>query len=77
MPELMPHTLSDSLYELAHWDDLYRLCHACDSYGYYESSIETWARDAFVFGLLVELRPHSREEARTTLRYLMGCERKG
>ncbi|MGS3139734.1 hypothetical protein ACB316_16145 [Aeromonas sanarellii] len=77
LPELMPHTLSDCLHELAYWDDLYRLRRACDANGYYESSMETWAREAFVFGLLAELRPRSREEARETLRYLMGSERKG
>ena len=77
LQELMPHTLSDCLHELAYWDDLYRLRRACDASGYYESSMETWAREAFVFGLLAELRPRSREEARATLRYLMGSERKG
>ncbi|MNS10198.1 hypothetical protein D3C72_417100 [compost metagenome] len=76
LPELMPHTLSDCLHELAYWDDLYRLRRACDTSGYYESSMETWAREAFVFGLLAELRPRSREEARATLRYLMSSERK-
>lgn len=77
LPELMPHTLSDCLHELAYWEDLYHLRRACDTSGYYESSMETWAREAFVFGLLAELRPRSREEARATLRYLMGSERKG
>ncbi|MCD6616742.1 hypothetical protein [Aeromonas veronii] len=76
LPELMPFTLSDCLHELAYWDDLYRLRRACDTSGYYDSSMETWAREAFVFGLLAELRPRSREEARATLRYLMGSERK-
>ncbi|MND61946.1 hypothetical protein D3C80_532140 [compost metagenome] len=77
LPELMPHTLSDCLHELAYWDDLYRLRRACDTSGYYENSMETWGREAFVFCLLAELRPRSREEARATLRYLMGSERKG
>lgn len=75
--ELMPHTLSDCLHELAYWDDLYQLRRACDASGYYESRMEAWAREAFVFGLLAELRPRNREESLATLRYLMGCERKG
>ena len=75
VPELMPHTLSDCLHELAYWNELYRLRNACDTQGYYENSIEAHARDWFVFGLLAELRPRNREEARATLRYLMGSER--
>ncbi|MHC9247751.1 hypothetical protein [Aeromonas jandaei] len=46
-----------------------------DTQGYYENSQEAHARDWFVFGLLAELRPRNREEARATLRYLMGSER--
>lgn len=75
VPELMPHTLSDCLHELAYWNELYRLRNACDTQGYYENSIEAHARDWFVFGMLAELRPRNREEARATLRYLMGSER--
>lgn len=75
VPELMPHTLSDCLHELAYWNELYRLRNACDTQGYYENSIEAHARDWFVFGLLAELRPRNREEARATLRYLMSSER--
>ena len=59
----------------AYWNELYRLRHACDTQGYYDNSIEAHARDWFVFGLLAELRPRNREEARATLRYLMGSER--
>ncbi|MFQ2222154.1 hypothetical protein ACK32A_04965 [Aeromonas enteropelogenes] len=75
VPELMPHTLSDCLHELAYWNELYRLRHSCDTQGYYENSIEAHARDWFVFGLLAELRPRNREEAWATLRYLMDSER--
>ncbi|MGL6052547.1 MAG: hypothetical protein ACRC16_21625 [Aeromonas salmonicida] len=77
LPELMPHTLSDCLHELAYWDDLYRLRRACDTDGSYENSIASNAREWFVFGLLAELRPRTREEAKETIRYLMGSERKG
>lgn len=75
VPELMPHTLSDCLHELAYWNELYRLRNACDTQGYYENSMAAHARDWFVFGLLAELRPRNREEARATLRYLMSSER--
>ncbi len=75
IPELMPHTLSDCLYELAYWDDLYRLRLACDTSRYYENSREASARDWFVFGLLATLRPRNRDEARAALRYLMASGR--
>ncbi|MGL5093636.1 MAG: hypothetical protein ACRC8B_22510 [Aeromonas sobria] len=77
LPELMPHTLSDCLHELVYWNDLYRLRRACDTSGDYEHRMESSAREWFVFGLLAELRPRTREEAKQTLRYLMGSERKG
>lgn len=73
-PELMPHTLNDCLYELAYWDDLYRLRRACDTNGFYENSMEAHAREWFIFGLLAELRPRTREEAKEVLRYLMASE---
>lgn len=73
-PELMPHTLSDCLHELAYWDDLYRLRRACSKD--YDTHQEVWSRDQFIFTvMLAELRPRNREEARATLRYLMGSER--
>ena len=75
VPEPMPHTLSDCFMSWPYWNELYRLRNACDTQGYYENSIEAHARDWFVFGLLAELRPRNREEARATLRYLMGSER--
>ncbi|MGY3960915.1 hypothetical protein [Aeromonas popoffii] len=75
LPELMPHTLSDCLHELTYWDDLYRLRRASDSSGDYENSMASNAREWFVFGLLAELRPRAREEAKETLRYLMDSER--
>ena len=73
LPELMPHTLSDCLHELAYWNDLYRLRRACAKD--YDSHQEAWGREQFIFTLLAELRPRNREEARATLRYLMTSER--
>jgi hypothetical protein len=69
-PELMPNTLTDCLYEQAFWSDLYRLRRAMDpdSYGLSE---ETTARDFFVFGLMAEIRPRSKDEAMAVLRYML------
>ena len=77
IPELMPHTLSDCLHELAYWNDLHYLRKACDTSSDYEHRMESSARDWFIFGLLAELRPRTREEAKDTLRYLMVSDRQG
>nr|WP_236590722.1 hypothetical protein [Aeromonas hydrophila] len=50
LPELMPHTLSDCLHELAYWNDLHYLRKACDTSGDYEHRMESSARDWFIFG---------------------------
>jgi len=74
-PELMPHTLSDCLHELAYWDDLYRLRRACSKD--YDTHQEVWSRDQFIFTvMLAELRPRNRDEARATLRHLLDSERR-
>lgn len=75
IPELMPHTLSDCLHELAYWNDLHYLRKACDTSGEYEHRMESSARDWFIFGLLAELRPRTREEAKNAFRYLMTSDR--
>lgn len=68
-PELMPHTLADCLHELAYWSDLYRLRNVIDR-NCSEGPREATAREWFVFGLLAEIRPRSRDEAKAVLRYL-------
>lgn len=68
-PELMPHTLADCLHELAYWSDLYRLRNVIDR-DCSEGPMEATAREWFVFGLLAEIRPRSRDEAKAVLRYL-------
>lgn len=74
-PELMPHTLSDCLHELAYWDDLYRLRRACSKDC--DTHQEVWSRDQFIFTvMLAELRPRNRDEARATLRHLLDSERR-
>lgn len=75
IPELMPHTLSDCLHELAYWNDLHYLRKACDTSSDYEHRMESSARDWFIFGLLAELRPRTREEAKNAFRYLMTSDR--
>lgn len=71
LPELMP----DCLHELAYWNDLHYLRKACDTSGDYEHRMESSARDWFIFGLLAELRPRTREEAKNAFRYLMTSDR--
>ena len=72
-PELMPHTLSDCLYELAYWNDLYWLRNASDGYG--DQCQETSAREWCVFRCLARIRPKSKDEAVAVLRYLSTSER--
>ncbi|WP_270687999.1 hypothetical protein [Aeromonas sp. D3] len=70
LPELMPHTLADCLWELNYWDGLYRLRHASDR-KYMDQRQEVYARYDFVFSLLAELRPRSSDEAKAVLRHLL------
>lgn len=73
-PELLPHTLADCLHELGYWDQLYRLRNAVDIYAS-DGPAESTAREWFVFGLLADIRPRGRAEARAVFRYLIDSER--
>ncbi|MBV6753015.1 hypothetical protein KV580_22080 [Pseudomonas chlororaphis] len=73
-PDLMPHTLSDCLYELDYWHQLYLLRHAVDIYGS-DGPAESTAREWFVFGLLAEIRPRNKAEALAVFRYLVASDR--
>lgn len=73
-PELMPHTLADCLYELDYWNHLYRLRNATDR-DCSEGPPQASAREWFVFGLLAEIRPRDRSEAKAVFRYLIASER--
>ncbi|WP_297841201.1 hypothetical protein [Pseudomonas sp.] len=76
-PDLMPRTLADCLYELDYWRKLYRLrCAFCDSSIDAEGSQEANAREHFVFGLLAEIRPRHKDEAKAVLRYLVSSDRR-
>lgn len=74
-PEYLPNTLADCLYELDYWSQLYRLRNAYDSY--YDTSPESSAREWFIFGLLAEIRPRDRDEAKAVLKYMRDHERTG
>ncbi|MEA9997206.1 MULTISPECIES: hypothetical protein [unclassified Pseudomonas] len=73
-PDLMPNTLSDCLSELAYWRDLYWLRHSVDRDGG-DSVHEASARDWFVFEMLAEIRPRTKEEAKAVLRYMIKGDR--
>lgn len=73
-PELLPHTLTDCLYELDYWNQLYRLRHAVDRDAS-DGPPEASARDWFVFGLLAEIRPRDKAEALAVFRYLVASDR--
>jgi hypothetical protein len=66
--DLMPRTLSDCLYELSYWRDLYSLRAAFPNSGDHWPEVQ--ARDDFAFRSLARIRPRSRDEAITVLRYL-------
>lgn len=68
--DLMPHTLSDCLYELTYWHDLYRLRHASSS-DYHDGPQEASARESFVFRFLARIRPRNKDEAVTVFQYLV------
>jgi len=71
--ERLPHTLADCLHELDYWNDLWRLRRACpESPGAYayEGPNEASARRFFVEGLLAEIRPRHRDEAKAVLRHV-------
>lgn len=67
-PELLPHTLSDCLWELGYWSDLYRLRSSFDGHG--DPIDEVAARENFLFAEMGHIRPRSRDEAVAVLRYL-------
>ncbi|WP_244633965.1 hypothetical protein [Pseudomonas coleopterorum] len=73
-PELMPNTLSDCLYELDYWSQLYWLRHSVDQDSC-DAAHEASARDWFVFEMLAEIRPRSKEEAKAVLRYMVTGDR--
>ncbi|WPP46618.1 hypothetical protein [Pseudomonas sp. AN-1] len=68
-PSLMPNTLADCLHELDYWSRLYWLRNAVSRD--FDDLPEITARKWFVEGLLSEIRPRSREEAKAVFRHLL------
>ena len=66
--KLMPHTLSDCLYELAYWSELYSMRNAIGGCG--DLSQEALARDMFAFRCLAKIRPRNKDEAVAVFRYI-------
>jgi hypothetical protein len=66
-PDLMPNTLSDCLYELAYWHDLYTLRHVHDGG---DQGRYAYARECFAFRCLARICPKSNAEAIAVFRYL-------
>jgi len=71
-PDMMPNTLSDCLYELGYWRQLYLLRRAHDGG---DQLPEAYAREQFVFRSLEHIRPKTKPEAIAVLRYLADSER--
>ena len=71
LPDRLPQTLADCLWELDYWRQLYRLRNAVDR-DCSDGPPEASARDYFVFGLLAKIRPRNKDEAKAVFRYLMG-----
>lgn len=69
--DYMPHTLSDCLFELAYWSDLYQLRNATDRDATGDGLHEEWVRRDFIFWLMARIRPRTTDEARTVMRYML------
>lgn len=73
-PIEMPASLAECIRELAYWQSLYRLRNAM---GGGDELPEVSARQDFVFGLLAEISPRDRAEARSVLAFIYDNEREG
>lgn len=65
--DLLPHTLSDCLHELAYWHELYRLRSVHDGV---DQTNEAYAREQFAFRCLGRIKPRNKAEAIAAFRYL-------
>lgn len=70
--DLMPHTLSDCLHEIAYWDHLQRLRNASGDWG--DGMHEAIVREWFVERLLAVIPPRSVAEAELVLDYAAYAE---
>ena len=68
-PDMVPHTLADCVYELDFWDALRCLRTGWDNTG--DELPEVYARRCYIDShCLSTIRPKSRDEAKTVLRYM-------
>lgn len=65
--DLLPHTLSDCLHELAYWHELYWLRSVHDGG---DQTNEAYAREQFAFRCLGRIKPRNKAEAIAAFRYL-------
>ena len=73
--EYVPHTLNDCLHELRFWNDLYWLRDSVDSGPFgSELSEQVSARQGYIFWSLSQIRPRSKDESISVLRYLSDNE---
>jgi hypothetical protein len=68
-PALLPNTLADCLHEIEYWNNLSSLRHSVDSYD--EGPPEAYARHCFAFRMLGRIRPRSKDEALSVLRWML------
>ncbi len=68
-PELLPNTLADCLHEISYWDELGSLRYSVESY--VDSPPEAYARHCFAFRMLGRIRPRSKDEALSVLRWML------
>lgn len=74
--DLAPNTLSDCLYELQFWGDLYSLRDSWGT-GCGDGPAEVNAGEDYIFHCMGQLKPKSRHEAKAVLRYLSDHDRMG
>lgn len=70
--DLLPHTLSDCLHELAYWHELYLLRNA---HGAGDQNPQVRARESFVLRSMAHIRPKTKTEAVAVFRWLADSER--
>ncbi|CAN7369684.1 hypothetical protein [Acidovorax sp. LjRoot117] len=76
VPNLAPATLSDCLYAIAYWDQLYRL-RAVLNDGFGDPAPAGDAHERFCFSMLATLPPRTRQESFAVFEHLQSEERMG
>ncbi len=68
-PELLPNTLTDCLREITYWHELGSLRGSVDLYT--DGPPEAYTRRCFAFRMLGRIRPRSKDEALSVLRWML------